>query len=80
MKYICTDLTLNSIQLRGIHMFERKNIQKRIWFLQRSLVQLSFTSDKNRPQLYLSLIKSLHKAQRLLIENKKLETSLLKAE
>jgi hypothetical protein len=57
-------------------MFERQNIQKRIRFLQRSLVQLSFTSNKNRSQIYTSLIQSLHKAQCLLLENKKLESNM----
>lgn len=73
VKYICTELLINSIELKGNNMFERKSIQKRIRFLQHSLIQLSFTSDKNRPQLYISLMNSLYKAQRLLLENKNLE-------
>ena len=77
MKYICTEILIDSVELKGINMFERKNIQKRIRFLQHSLVQLSFTSDENRPQLYMSLMNSLHKAQQLLHNNKKLERNLL---
>jgi len=70
---------MNSIEMKGNNMFERKSIQKRIKFLQHSLIQLSFSSDKNRPQIYISLINSLEKAQRLLLENKKLERNLINA-
>ena len=56
----------------GNNMQEIKNIQKRIRFLQYSLVQLSFASDKNRPQLYTDLMQSLKKARKALVENKQL--------
>ena len=79
MKYICTELVNESIEFRGVNMIERQNIQKRIRFLQRSLVQLSFTSNKNRSQIYSSLIQSLEKAQFLLLKNKKLERNILNA-
>lgn len=51
-------------------MTDKQSIQKRIRFLQRSLVQISFGTIKDRPKLYKSLLKSLNKAQKLLIENK----------
>lgn len=70
---------MNSIEMKGSNMFERNSIQKRIKFLQHCLIQLSFSSDKNRPQIYISLINSLEKAQRLLLENKKLERNLINA-
>jgi hypothetical protein len=76
MQYICTDIINESLNIRSDNMFERQNIQKRIRFLQRSLVQLSFTTNINRSQIYTNLIESLDRAQRLLIESKKLESKM----
>jgi len=61
---------IKKIKQRALVLQDRKAIQKRIRFLQRSLVQISFGAEKDRPQLYSSLMKSLHMAQKSLLENK----------
>lgn len=47
-----------------------QNIQKRIRFLQHSLVQLSFAPGVNRPHIYANLIKSLQESRNLLLKFK----------
>ena len=49
---------------------ERKEIQKKIRFLQRSMVQVSLGAHPDRPELYKSLRRSLEKARQQLLENK----------
>jgi phage gpG-like protein len=71
-----TDAVINRIKQRGVIMNERQTIQKRIRFLQRSLVQMSFGVDKDRPALYSSLMRSLHLAQKSLLENRKIERNM----
>jgi hypothetical protein len=61
---------IKSMNYQENNMQEIQNIQKKIRFLQISLVQLSFASNKNRPQLYTDLMISLKKARKALVENK----------
>ncbi len=57
---------LNEINI----MQSKEELQKRIRFLQRTLIQMSFGSRQKRPELYTSVMNSLHIAQKSLIKNK----------
>jgi len=52
---------------------EQQMIKKRIRFLQQSLIRISFASEKNRPELYLKILETLHSAQLLLVKNKEIQ-------
>lgn len=65
------DITkLNAHEL--IHQ-EQQLIKKRIRFLQQSLIKISFAAEKNRPELYIKILETLHSAQLLLNKNKEIQ-------
>ncbi len=51
-------------------MAKKEDLQKRVRYLQRLLVQLSFTTKNERTALYLSTLKSLKDVQAQLINLK----------
>ncbi|MCF6288467.1 MAG: hypothetical protein L3J53_04430 [Proteobacteria bacterium] len=55
-------------------MQNKQQLQQRIKYLQKILIQMSFMDDNDdRPELYLSVLKSLHTTQQLLLQNIKMQ-------
>lgn len=52
-------------------MHTKNEIMNRINYLQKILIQMSFVIGKDRPELYQNVLSSLHSAQQMLLDCKK---------